>query len=264
MPRDDSDPSHKEGAGSADPEDEFLIIPAVSLKKGRVVVINEGRYEPLTDVDDRELTLTDFAELFLDPYSTVLVIDIDGIERRRPQLPQVQTIAPLKNVWWDPGVRNLDDMMDAFTAGANRVVVGTKTIWNMQELKECQEFSADFVLSLDWSDGILSRDANISQEDPIDFLETMYKRGVRRVMFSQFGRVRAGARIDMEFVREMAQVTRRLYLGGSGFSLDTAEEVQRRSPGVKGVVVGVMDIIRESIVEEEAEFDEGSLIVGKY
>ncbi len=240
---------------------EFLVIPAVSLMKGRVVVVNEGRYEPLTDIDDRELTVYDFTEMFLEDYSTLLVLDIDGIERRRPQLPLIQTIAPLKNVWWDPGVRNLEDMMDAFTAGANRVMVGTKTIWNMDELLDCQSFSRDYVLSLDWSDGIISRDAAISQSDPVDFLQRMHDEGVRRVLFSQFGRVRSGARIDLDFVREMTGASRRFYLGGSGFSIATAEEVRRSGMGVRGVVVGVMDIIRESIVDEGREFDEGSLLV---
>jgi phosphoribosylformimino-5-aminoimidazole carboxamide ribonucleotide (ProFAR) isomerase len=244
-------------------EDEFIVIPAVSLKKGRVVVVNQGVYEPITDIDDRDLTLYDFSEMFLEDFSTLLVLDIDGIERRRPQLPLVQTIAPLKNVWWDPGVRNLEDMMDAFTAGANRVVVGTKTIWNKEELLECQSFSRDYVLSLDWNDGIIARDASISQADPVDFLYEMHGEGIRRVLFSQFGRVRAGARIDMEFVREMSRSSRRLYMGGSGFSLSTADEVRRSNLGVRGVVVGVMDIIRESIVEEGQEFDEGSLLVDK-
>jgi uncharacterized protein related to proFAR isomerase len=246
------------------PDDVFLVIPAVSLRRGKVVVVNKGRYEPLTDVDDRELTLYDFTSMFLEDYSTIMVMDIDGIERRRPQLTQVQTVSPVKNVWWDPGVRNLDDMMDAFTAGAHRVVVGTKTIWNLGELEACQEFSADYVLSLDWADGILSRDANIAQTDPISFLRLMYEGGVRRVLFSQLGRVKAGSRIDAGFVSEMNEVTRRLYLGGSGFSLDTAEQVGRSGMGVKGVVVGIMDIIRDSVMEEESEFDEGSVLVDDY
>ena len=245
-------------------DDEYLVIPAVSLRRGKVVVVNKGRYEPLTDVDDRELTIYDFASMFLEDYSTIMVLDIDGIERRRPQLTQVQTIAPVKNVWWDPGVRNLEDMMDTFTAGANRVVVGTKTIWNLEELKACQEFSADYVLSLDWADGILSRDANIAQTDPIAFLRMMYEGGVRRVLFSQLGRVKAGSHIDSDFVKEMSEVTRRLYLGGSGFSLDTADQVGRSGLDVKGVVVGVMDIIRDSVLEEDTEYDEGSVLVDQY
>jgi phosphoribosylformimino-5-aminoimidazole carboxamide ribonucleotide (ProFAR) isomerase len=253
-----------EEAATPSPEDEYLVIPAVSLRRGRVVVVNKGTYEPLTDVDDKELTLYDFVSMFLDDYSTILVMDVDGIERRRPQLTQVQAIAPVKNIWWDPGVRNLDDMMDAFTAGAHRVVVGTKTIWNLRELEACQEFSADYVLSLDWADGILSRDANIAQTDPIEFLKLMHDTGVRRVMFSQLGRVKAGSRIDADFVKEMSEVTRRLYLGGSGFSLDTAEQVGRSGMDVKGVVVGVMDIIRDSVMDEGSEFDEGSVLVDEY
>jgi len=245
-------------------ESDFLIIPAISIRKRRVVVVNNGRYEPLTDVDDKELTLYDFVAMFLDEFSTILVMDIDGIEKRKPQLTQIQTVTPLKNVWWDPGVRSLEDMMDTFTAGANRVVVGTKTIWNIEELRACQEFSSDFVLGLDWSDGILSRDANISQADPIDFLRDMHEEGVRRILFSQLGRVRSGSRIDTGFVREMREASRRLYLGGSGFSLDTVREVERANMGIRGIVVGVMDIIRESLVDDQPEYDEGNVVHGEY
>ncbi len=254
----------EEAAGSDGQESDFLVIPAISIKKRRVVVVNNGRYEPLTDVEDKELTLYDFVAMFLDDYSTILVMDIDGIESRRPQLTQIQTVAPVKNVWWDPGVRSLEDMMDTFTAGANRVIVGTKTIWNLEELRSCQEFSSDFVLGLDWADGILSRDANISQADPIDFLRDMHDEGVRRILFSQLGRVRSGSRIDTGFVREMRAVSRRLYLGGSGFSLATAREVERANMGIRGIVVGVMDIIRDSLVDDQSEYDEGSVIHGEY
>ncbi len=260
----DEETETHDGDDGEDDELDFLLIPAISLRKGRVVVVNQGRYEPLTDIDDRELTLYDFVAMFLDDYSTILVMDIDGIERRKPQLTQVQTVAPLKNVWWDPGVRSMEDMMDTFTAGANRVVVGTKTIWNLEELKACIEFSADFVLGLDWSDGILCRDANISQADPVDFLRDMHDEGVRRVLFSQLGRVRSGSRIDTAFVKEMSEVTRRLFLGGAGFSIETAREVERAGMDVYGVVVGVMDIIQESLVEDQPEFDEGNVVHGSY
>lgn len=246
------------------PEEEYLVIPAVSLRRGKVVVVNQGKYEPLTDVDDRELTLYDFTSMFLEDYSTILVLDIDGIERRRPQLSQIQTIAPIKNLWWDPGVRDLDDMMDAFTAGANRVLVGTKTIKDLDELMACQEFSGDYVLSLDFAGGVLSRDANISQADPVSFLRLMHENGVRRVLFSQLGRVKTGSRLDTHIVREMAAVTRRLYLGGSGFNLKIAEQLGGAGLGLRGVVVGVMDLIRDSVVEEELEYDEGSVLVDQY
>ena len=254
----------EEAAESDGQESDFLVIPAISIRKRRVVVVNNGRYEPLTDVEDKELTLYDFVAMFLDDYSTILVMDIDGIERRKPQLTQIQTVAPVKNVWWDPGVRSLEDMMDTFTAGANRVVLGTKTIWNLEELRACQEFSADFVLGLDWADGILSRDANISQADPIDFLRDMHDEGVRRILFSQLGRVRSGSRIDTGFVREMTEVSRRLYLGGSGFNLATVREVERANMGIRGIVVGVMDIIRDSLVDDQPEYDEGSVVHGEY
>ncbi len=253
-------------AGPADPAgeaDAFMVVPAISLLRGRVVVVNRGRYEPLTDVDDKELTLQDFVDLYMQEYGTVCVIDIDGIERRRPQLPLVQTITSEKNVWWDPGVRDLEDMMDTFTAGANRVVVGTKTLYSWEDLMECQEFSRDFVLGLDWAERIVCRDASIAQSDPMDFLERTYDAGIRRVLFTQLGQVSKGARFSHDFVRQMVERTRRLYIGGSGFDLSTAERLRRATLGVHGAVVGIYDIIRADIIHEESEYDEGGVLMDR-
>jgi len=62
----------------------------------------------------------------------------------------------------------------------------------------------------------------------------------------------------------MAAVTRRLYLGGSGFNLKIAEQLGGAGLGLRGVVVGVMDLIRDSVVEEDLEYDEGSVLVDQY
>jgi uncharacterized protein related to proFAR isomerase len=233
------------------------------LLRGRVVVVNKGQYEPLTDVDDKELTLLDFVELYMQDYETVFILDIDGIERRRPQLPLIQTITSEKNVWWDPGVRDLEDMMDTFTAGANRVVVGTKTIISWDDLLNCQEFSRDFVLGLDWAERILCRDASIAQSDPLDFLERTYDAGIRRVLFTQLGQVSKGSRISHDFVHQMVDRTRRLYIGGSGFDLTMAERLRRATLGVHGAVVGIYDIIREDIVHEGSDYDEGGVLMDR-
>jgi uncharacterized protein related to proFAR isomerase len=257
-------------AGPAEPdaltkmEGEFLIIPSVSLLRDRVVVVNAGRYEPHTDTDDREITLPSFVEMYLKDYSTICVLDIDGIERGRPQLGQVSTVSRTKNVWYDPGARNAGDMADAFMAGAGRVIVGTKTLNGFDDLLECHETSNDYVLGLDWAGRILSRDATISQADPLEFLDRMHGAGVRRVLFNQLGRVRSDARMDEHFVREMVRRSRRFYLGGSGFDLATGESIRRAGLGVRGVVVSVLDLIRGDIVPEEAgEVEGGGVVVDR-
>ena len=254
------EPAEPEPSGPV--EGEFLVIPSVSLMRGRVVVVNKGRYEPLTDADDKEITLPSFVEMYLGEYKTICVMDIDGIERGQPQLGQIGLVSRDKNVWYDPGVRDAGDMADAFMAGAGRVIVGTKTLRSRDALVECHETSADFVLGLDFAGGrILSRDATISQTDPLLFLESMREAGVRRVLFTQLGRVRPEARMDEAFVRDMVRHARRLYLGGSGFDLATAETIRGSDIGVRGVVVGVLDLIRGDIIPADAEGFEGGGVV---
>jgi hypothetical protein len=73
--------------------------------------------------------------------------------------------------------------------------------------------------------------------------------------------VRRDARIDEPFVREMVKRVRRLYLGGSGFDMATAEEIRRSELGVRGVIVGILDLIKEDLVPEDEEDIEGGGVV---
>jgi len=251
-----------DASAAAQQESAFLVIPSVSVQKGRVVVVNRGRYEALSDADDKPITLDDFVRMYLSGYKTICVLDIDGIEKGRPQLGHIRALGQGKNIWYDSGVRDLDDMADAFMAGATRVILGTKTLASRDALIECHEASSDYVLGLDWaSDHIVSGDAELSQADPLDLLAEMKQLGVRRVLFTQLGRVRRGARMDDALVREMVARSRRFYIGGSGFDLATAEEIRASSLGVRGVVVSVLDLIRGDIVEEGADGVEGGGVV---
>ena len=251
-----------EASSTAPLEGAFLVIPSVSVQKGRVVIVNRGRYEALSDADDKPITLDDFVRMYLADYKTICVLDIDGIEKGRPQLGHIRLLGQGKNIWYDPGVRDLNDMADAFMAGATRVILGTKTIESRDTILECHEASSDYVLGLDWTgDHIICGDAEISQADPLTFLTEMKLLGVRRVLFTQLGRVRKGARMDETLVRDMVARSRRFYIGGSGFDLATAEEIRASSLGVRGVVVSVLDLIRGDIVEEGADGVEGGGVV---
>ncbi len=251
-----------EASTAAQLEGPFLVIPSVSVQRGRVVIVNRGRYEALSDADDKPITLDDFVRMYLADYKTICVLDIDGIERGRPQLGHVRLLGQGRNVWYDPGVRDMNDMADAFMAGATRVILGTKTLASKDVLIECHEASSDYVLGLDWTgDHIISRDAEMSQADPLDLLAEMKQLGVRRVLFTQLGRVRKGARMDDALVREMVARSRRFYIGGSGFDMATAEEIRSSSLGVRGVVVSVLDLIRGDIVEEGGDEVEGGGVV---
>jgi phosphoribosylformimino-5-aminoimidazole carboxamide ribonucleotide (ProFAR) isomerase len=251
-----------EASSTAPQEGAFLVIPSVSVQKGRVVIVNRGRYEALSDADDKPITLDDFVRMYLAEYKTICVLDIDGIEKGRPQLGHIRLLGQGKNIWYDPGVRDLDDMADAFMAGATRVILGTKTVHSRDAILECHEASSDYILGLDWAgDHIISADAEISQADPVAFLAEMKQLGVRRVLFTQLGRVRKGARMDDALVREMVARSRRFYIGGSGFDMATAEEIRRSELGVRGVVVSVLDLIRGDIVEEGADEVEGGGVV---
>ncbi len=105
----------------------------------------------------------------LQDFGRVLVWDLDGIERNRPNLALVRHFEG-EPVWVDAGVRHAEGAVDVLVAGAERAVVGTKTLRSLSELDEARELSENVVPLLDFVDGELWAADAIRAIPPADLL----------------------------------------------------------------------------------------------
>ena len=90
----------------------------------------------------------------LQSYGRVLIWDLGGIERNRPNLTILRRFEG-EDLWVDAGIRFADSVVDVLVAGAERVVVGTKTLRSLSELEEARELTENLVPLLDFVDGKL-------------------------------------------------------------------------------------------------------------
>ena len=105
----------------------------------------------------------------LEAFGRVLVWDLDGIERNRPNLGLVRHFEG-EPVWVDAGVRHAEGAVDVLVAGAERAVVGTKTLRSLSELDEARELSENVVPLLDFVDGEVWAADEIRAIPPADLL----------------------------------------------------------------------------------------------
>lgn len=105
----------------------------------------------------------------LQEFGKVLVWDLEGIERNRPNLALVRHFEG-EPVWVDAGVRHAEGAVDVLVAGAERAVVGTKTLRSLTEFDEARELSDNLVPLLDFVDGELWAAEAIREVPPADLL----------------------------------------------------------------------------------------------
>jgi hypothetical protein len=100
--------------------------------------------------------LFDVSERLGQQYSRIYVVDLDGIERDRPQLDYIQEIARDADIWVDAGVRSADQAIDVLVAGAQRAVLSTRWIPSDRELRKAWKISTDLAVEIEVEDGVLA------------------------------------------------------------------------------------------------------------
>ena len=90
----------------------------------------------------------------LESYHKVLLWDMDGIERNQPRLDLIRKFEGL-GLWVDAGVRYAETVIDVLVAGADKAVVGTKSVWGLEEVRESYRMTENLVLQIDYNGGVI-------------------------------------------------------------------------------------------------------------
>jgi phosphoribosylformimino-5-aminoimidazole carboxamide ribotide isomerase len=136
------------------------IIPSIDLRGGKVVRLKQGDYTQQLNYDvDPTQTAQSFAQAGA---KWMHIVDLDGAKEGRPL--QIDLIASIINsvkikVEVGGGVRSTEDVRRLISAGAARVVVGTKAIedwpW-FDSLVHDSTFADKIILALDAKEGIVA------------------------------------------------------------------------------------------------------------
>src|SRR6266540_1537681 len=121
------------------------------------------------------------ADRALEDFGRLLVWDLGGIERNRPNLEFVRHFEG-EAVWVDAGIRVAESVIDVLVAGAERVVVGTKTLRSLEDLEEARELTENLVPLLDFAAGKLWAPDSVLALPPRDLLSDWRGRGTDTVL----------------------------------------------------------------------------------
>ncbi len=137
------------------------LLPRI-VTRGDTALSWEGIVPWAEAVEGMDRALQDFGK--------VLVWDMDGIERNRPGLDLVRHFEG-EDLWVDAGVRRVEAVIDLLVGGAERAVVGTKTLQAVEEVEDAFELTDNIVPQLDFAYGEMRTTGRVRGATPAALLQ---------------------------------------------------------------------------------------------
>jgi len=105
------------------------LIPLIYIKNRKLYVENEGEQISLDEILKN-----------IDKNNKIYFLDVDGIDKNKPNLCTYQRILPNYEIWVDAGPRVIGDVVDFVMAGATSVTI-RKNLFPINEISKIKEMT---------------------------------------------------------------------------------------------------------------------------
>jgi phosphoribosylformimino-5-aminoimidazole carboxamide ribotide isomerase len=224
----------------------FVVYPAIDLRAGKVVRLQEGDPARLTAYSENP---AETAQRWLQAGAGWLhVVNLDGAfgegdKANHLALQDILRVAKEFNasVQFGGGIRSLDSVESALSLGASRVVLGTIAIENPDIVaKALMKFGVEQIaVGIDARNGLVrvrgwKENSGISATD---LAIQMRNLNLRTVIFTDVSRDGVGKGLNISATRELANVSGLDVIASGG--VQTVEDVTAaRNANLAGVVIG--------------------------
>jgi phosphoribosylformimino-5-aminoimidazole carboxamide ribotide isomerase len=224
----------------------MLIIPAIDLKDGHCVRLEQGRMESATVFSDDPGKAA--AQWAAKGARRLHVVDLNGAVAGKPRnesavkaiLASVDSDIPVQ---LGGGIRDLDTIERYLDDGVSYVIIGTAAVKNPGFLHEaCDAFPGHIIVGLDAKDGKVATDgwSKLTGHDVVDLAKRFQDYGVEAVIYTDIGRDGMMSGVNIEATRRLAQALSVPVIASGGLtSLDDVRSLCAiESDGVAGCIAG--------------------------
>ena len=224
----------------------MLIIPAIDLKDGRCVRLEQGDMATATVFsDDPGKTAAHWAGLGA---RRVHVVDLNGAFAGKPVNESaikaiIAAVDPDIPVQVGGGIRDLDTIERYLDDGVSYVIIGTAAVKNPGFLHEaCDAFPGHIMVGLDARDGKVATDGwyKLTGHDVVDLAKRFQDYGVEAVIHTDIGRDGMLKGVNVEATVKLAQaLTIPVIASGGLTSLDDVRRLcEVEGEGIVGAITG--------------------------
>ena len=236
------------------------IFPAIDIKGGKCVRLLKGDFDKLTQYKKSPF---DQANIFSNlGFKNLHLIDLDGaLEGKSINKEIIKNIAQIKNIKIQVGggVRSLEQIDDLLNIGADKVILGTKAIEDINFLEKAgQKFKGKIALAIDVRNGFIALSGWKKQTDILasEFIKKVDRLEVSRIIYTDISRdgTKTGPNI-VETIKFSSLTKIPVIVSGGVSSLqDVINLKKNKSERIEGIIVG------KAIYDESIDLNELSKV----
>jgi len=224
----------------------MLIIPAIDLKDGRCVRLQQGDMSKETVFSEQPSKMA--AQWAKQGARRIHVVDLNGAVAGKPKneeavkalVAAVDSDIPIQ---LGGGIRDLDTIESYLDDGVSYVIIGTAAVKNPGFLHEaCDAFPGHIMVGLDAKDGKVATDgwSKLTGHDVLDLAKRFQDYGVEAVIYTDIGRDGMLSGVNVEATLRLAQALTVPVIASGGLTslADVTTLVALESEGVTGVIAG--------------------------
>jgi phosphoribosylformimino-5-aminoimidazole carboxamide ribotide isomerase len=224
-----------------------LIIPAIDLKDGRCVRLQQGDMKKVTVFGDDPVAMA--KHWAAQGARRLHIVDLNGAVAGRPKNEKVirdviKAVGETTPIELGGGIRDLDTIESYLDAGVAFVVIGTAAVKNPGFLSDAAyAFPGHIIAGLDAKDGKVAVEgwSKLTGHDVVDLAKKYEDYGVEALVYTDIGRDGMMTGVNIEATLRLAQAIKIPLIASGGLnSIKDVEAVcQTLVPeGVIGAITG--------------------------
>jgi phosphoribosylformimino-5-aminoimidazole carboxamide ribotide isomerase len=222
----------------------MLIIPAIDLKEGRCVRLQQGLMDKATVYSDDPGTTAKHWES--QGAELLHVVDLNGAFAGKPKnLDAIKAIrqAVKMSIEVGGGIRDIATIETLVSIGIERIILGTAAIENPAFVGEaCAMFPGRVIVGIDAKDGLVAIKgwAEVTKVTAVDLALRMQDQGVIAIIYTDIRRDGMLSGPNIEATRDLAKALRIPVIASGGVHTmkDIENLMEIRHAGVSGVITG--------------------------
>ncbi|RJQ52483.1 MAG: 1-(5-phosphoribosyl)-5-[(5-phosphoribosylamino)methylideneamino]imidazole-4-carboxamide isomerase [Actinobacteria bacterium] len=235
----------------------MIVYPAVDILDGRCVRLKQGR---TSDVTVYANDPAQAAERWANAGAAALhVVDLNGaLEGRMQNLDAVARIVQRTDVpvQLGGGIRDMEGLEEAFSAGVARVVLGTSIVKSMDFVRRAvQAHPGAIVAGVDARGGKIALEGWVedTELDAVEVVKRLEEVGAAAVIYTDINVDGMQTGVNVDATRAMLEATGVPIIASGGVSsLEDIRRLKELEPlGLEGVIVG-RALYEEAFTLEEA------------
>jgi len=207
-----------------------LIIPAIDLKDGRCVRLQQGRMDSATVFSDDPVAMA--RHWAGEGAKRLHIVDLNGAVAGRPKNEKVirdmiAAVGGRLQIQLGGGIRDLDTIESYLDAGVTYIVVGTAAVKNPGFLSDaCYAFPGHVIAGLDAKEGKVAVEgwSKMTGHDVVDLAKKFEEYGIEALVYTDIGRDGMLTGINIEATLRLAQATKTPIIASGG--LNSVKDVQ--------------------------------------